>query len=241
MESILEQRGHRVTARYDTHPSTGDMHELSAEILGAADIAIEFSLADAVLPNARAYVSAGIPAVVGTTGWDAVREEIKLMVEQNGAAYLWGYNFSVGAHILFSLVEHAARLVDGLPEYDIFGYELHHTKKKDSPSGTAMILSEKILSACSRKKKVAVDRMDRKIEPEELHFASVRGGSIPGIHSVLLDSQADTIEIRHSARNRNGLALGAVLAAEWLLEKKGFFQVEDFIGDLFHKEAGDED
>ena len=240
VESVLNQRNHTVVGRYDSQPGIGDTDQLTPELLASADTAIEFTLADAVLPHARAYAGAGLPAVVGTTGWDADRSAVEKLIRDHDGAYLWGSNFAVGAHIMFSLVEHAAKLINFLPDYDIFGYELHHTKKKDSPSGTAVTISDKILDNCERKTKLATQRMDRRIEPEELHFASVRGGSIPGIHTVLLDSAVDTVEIRHTARNRNGLALGAVMAAEWLLDKKGFFQVEDFIGDLFNKEAGDE-
>jgi 4-hydroxy-tetrahydrodipicolinate reductase len=232
VEKILTARGHEIAGRIDPKDPEADAEGLTTELLGAADAAIEFSLAGAVFNNARSYVENGVAAVVGTTGWEDSREEIRTLVDAGKGSLLWGSNFSVGAHIFFSLANKAAAIIDGIGEYDIMAYELHHSRKKDSPSGTALKLGEGILANCSRKKRIVTDRLDRKIDPEELHIASVRGGSIPGIHTVVLDSSADSIEITHSARNRSGFALGAVLAAEWLEDKTGFFRIEDFIQEL---------
>ena len=123
-------------------------------------------------------------------------------------------------------------LANAVPDYDIMVHELHHKLKKDSPSGTAITLAEKILANCDRKTKIVTQCLDRRIEPEELHVSSTRGGSIPGIHTMYMDSPADTIEITHSARSRGGFALGAVMAAEWIKGKKGFYSVEDFIKEI---------
>ena len=114
----------------------------------------------------------------------------------------------------------------------MFGYELHHNRKQDSPSGTAKSLAKIIVNNFSRKKKVIYEKLDRKIEADELHFASIRGGSVPGTHVIGFDSAADSIELKHEARSRAGFALGAVLAAEWIKGKKGFFEVNDFMNDL---------
>jgi len=232
VESVLLSRGHTVTAKVDPQVPEADAETVTAELLADADAAVEFSLADGVFNNVRSYVENGVPAVIGTTGWESSRDEIHSLVEAGKGALLWGSNFAIGAHIFFALVNKVAAVIDTIPEYDIMAYELHHSRKKDSPSGTALRLGEGILANCSRKKTIVTDRIDRRIGEDELHIASVRGGSIPGIHTVLIDSPADTIEIRHSARNRSGLALGAVRGAEWLVNRTGFFQVEDFIQDL---------
>ena len=230
IEKILLNRGHLIAGRVDPSGS-GDAEELSAAILKKADAVIEFALPDSIRKNTELYMKAGVPAVVGTTGWDSRREEIRSIVEDAGGSYLWGSNFSIGAHMLFILTEKAASLINAADNYDIMVNEYHHKLKKDSPSGTALTIAEKIIKGSAVKTEVVTDRLDRAIKPNELHVGSIRGGSIPGIHSVVIDSDADTIEIKHSARNRSGFAYGAVLAAEWLKEKKGFFRVENFISE----------
>ena len=230
IEKILLSRGHSIAGRVDPSGS-GDYKELNPEIVRNADAVIEFSLPTSIKENAELYADAGVPAVVGTTGWDNIREDVREAVEKRNGTYLWGSNFSIGAHMLFILTEKAASLVNSANHYDIIVNEYHHKLKKDSPSGTALTIAEKIINISDQKFKVVTETLDRAIEPDELHVGSVRGGSIPGTHSVVLDSDADTIEIRHTARNRSGFALGAVLAAEWLKGKKGFFRVEDFISE----------
>jgi 4-hydroxy-tetrahydrodipicolinate reductase len=232
VEAALLSRKHSIAARIDSKPGAGDYTELSTEILAKADAVIEFSLPSAVLENVKLYTRAGIPAVIGTTGWEKDRQAAEKLVLDAGSALLWGNNFSIGAHIFFHLTGVLAGLINGITEYDIMGYELHHNQKKDSPSGTALTMAEHIMKNCTRKKSLITDKIDRQIQPEELHIASIRGGSIPGIHKVLADSLADTIELSHTARSRGGFALGSVLAAEWLINKKGFYNVENFIKDL---------
>ncbi len=232
IEEVLLGRGHTITARVDIAEGIGDYNDVTPSLLTGCDMVIEFSLASAVKPHVQAYSEAGVPVVIGTTGWEDERNTIRDIVAKTGGALLWGANFSIGAHILFALASQASKIIEPLEEYDIFVHEIHHTGKKDSPSGTALTLAEKILNGNVRKNKIATEAFHRQIEPNELHVSSTRGGSVPGIHSVFLDSAADTVEIKHTARSRKGFALGAVKAAEWLIGKKGFFQVEDFINDL---------
>ncbi len=234
VERALLDRRHTIVSRVDPSPGCGDVRSLDEGILRSGEVVIEFGASAGVLENARRYGAAEIPAVVGTTGWDGSREAVRTVVEQAGSAYLWGANFSIGAHLFFDLVERAARLIDTLPQYDIMMLELHHNRKKDSPSGTALTAASRILAASTRKRRIVDTKLDRQIEPDELHVASLRGGAHPGLHSVILDSAFDTIEITHTARNRSGFALGAVLAAEWLVagERRGFLKVEDFIQEL---------
>lgn len=146
---------------------------------------------------------------------------------------MWGNNFSIGAHLLFKLTAEAASLIENLTDYDIMIHEIHHKMKKDSPSGTALTLAEKILQNNARKTVIQTGTLNRAIRPEELHVVGIRGGSVPGVHTVTVDGPHDTIELTHTARSRCGFATGSVMAAEWLKDRQGFFRVEDFIDDLF--------
>ncbi len=235
VEAILQARGHAVTARIDMTPGVGDACEVSSEILRSSQAVIEFSLPEGVLGHVRQYAAAGVPAVVGTTGWEERRAEAKTIVEGFQSALVHGTNFSLGAQMFLQLVERAAAMIADLPEYDIMVTEWHHKLKKDSPSGTALTTADRILRNLPRKTQVNTGRIDRAIRDDELHVASVRGGSIPGIHEVLLDSLADSIEIKHTARSRSGFALGAVLAAEWVVTRPqaGFVDVEEFARQYF--------
>jgi 4-hydroxy-tetrahydrodipicolinate reductase len=232
VERVLAERGHSVAARVDAAAGRGDSPTLTPAIASKADVAIEFSTADAVAGNARLYAGLGLSAVVGTSGWHSKLDEVAGIVAGSSIGYLHGSNFAVGAHLFFALVGRAVRLIDPLPEYDILSWEVHHRRKRDSPSGTALSMANVITSASSRKKRIVTGRLDRPIAADELHVASVRGGEVPGIHTVLLDSLFDTIEITHSSRSRGGFALGAVMASEWLAGRKGMFTVDDFISDL---------
>jgi 4-hydroxy-tetrahydrodipicolinate reductase len=228
VEEVLGERNHRVTARID--PVTGDTD--AASFADKAEIVIEFSLPDAVVDNASLYANAGINAVVGTTGWYGEVDKVKAIVEKAGTGFLYASNFSVGAHLFFKIVKAAASLVNAYPDFDIMAYEWHHKRKKDSPSGTAHTLAQIMMSQIDRKETLATEKLDRPVDEKELHFASIRGGFAPGVHRIMIDSDADTIELVHTARNRKGLALGAVLAAEWLVDRKGFYDMEAFVRDV---------
>lgn len=234
IESVLLSRGHEVTARVDPEPNRGDARSLSAELLNGSEGVIEFSLPGGVVANAGLYSSAGIPAVVGTTGWEADHDAVRRIYQENkaGAALLYGSNFSIGANLFRVLSEFAAQIIGPIQDYDVMMLEKHHSGKQDSPSGTAITVAESLIKAHPRKNRIVTNRLDRRIEPDELHLASLRGGSVPGTHSVEFDSPADTISITHTARNRGGFALGAVLGLEWLSGRTGFFSVENFIEDV---------
>ncbi|MBN2443968.1 MAG: 4-hydroxy-tetrahydrodipicolinate reductase [Spirochaetales bacterium] len=229
VEAICAQRKHTIVAKVD--PVCGDAPALTKELADQADVAIEFALPESAYDNVKLYTELDLPAVCGTTGWYDRVDEFRNLVTQSSIGYLYGSNFSIGAHLFFKLVARAAQLINPFPEYDIMGFEAHHNRKKDSPSGTALSIANIILENVERKKTILTDKCDHSINESELHFASLRGGHIPGIHKVIIDSEADTIEVSHSARNRGGLALGAVLASEWLKDKKGFFNIDDFISE----------
>ncbi len=235
VEKILLERNHEIVGKIDVKQAPGVSPELTEELAGTADVAIEFSIPGAVLANAKTYVKYSLNAVVGTTGWYKDVEKLKEILKDKTIGYIYGSNFSIGAQLFFKLVGYAAKLFEPFSQYDIMGYELHHKRKKDSPSGTAISIANIILQNNKRKKKIVTEKLDRAIEEEELHFASVRGGEIPGVHTVLIDSLADTITLTHSARSRAGFALGAVLAAEWIIKRKGLFNVEDFISSNLEK------
>ena len=231
IEAVLLQRGHEVICRIDP-AGNGDAKELNPAILKEADGVIEFALPGGIIDNISTYSKASVPAVIGTTGWEQQRSQAEEIVRKNGSALLWGNNFSIGANLFFDLVSRAASLINSIEEYDIMVNEYHHKRKKDSPSGTALTTAEIILNNLDRKKNIQTETLNRAIRDDELHVGSVRGGSIPGIHRVTLDSEADSIEISHIARNRKGFALGAVRGLEWLSGKSGFFSVDDFIRDI---------
>jgi len=203
--------------------------------LCGAQAAIEFTRPDTAFDNVMALVGKGIPAVVGTTGWTDRLDEARRAAQAAGTALFWSSNFSLGVNLFYRIAWHAARLADAFPEYDVGGFESHHNGKLDSPSGTARTLVEGVLAAMTRKDTAVWETLDRRPEPGELHFPSLRVGSVPGQHSLFLDSPADTIEITHTARSREGFASGAVRAAMWLAGdggRKGYFTMDDMLGDI---------
>ncbi|MFW5995589.1 MAG: 4-hydroxy-tetrahydrodipicolinate reductase [Spirochaetia bacterium] len=230
IEQILATRGHTLHARVDNQNSQADVTSLES-VSGSPDCAIEFASPEGVVDNARWYTDHGVAAVVGTTGWDAERSRVRSMVEAGDGSYLWGANFSVGANLFFALVKAAGALIDRFEDYDPMLLETHHRGKKDSPSGTALEAARRLLSVSSRKSEIVTEALQRQIEPHELHVASMRGGSVPGVHELSFDSPFDTITVSHKARTRSGFALGAVLAAEWLSGRTGFFSIDDFFAD----------
>lgn len=230
IEKILLSRGHTVET---ADPVTAAKYkEITPAILETADVVIDFSAPSAVEKNCDVYVKGKTPVVMGTTGWENIREQVAKKVEAAGIGFIWGSNYSVGANLFINFVGKATALVNNFPEYDVLLHEFHHKRKKDSPSGTAIWAAEEIIKNSSQKTKIVTERLDRQIAADELHVSSTRGGDIPGTHTVMYDSFADTIEITHKARNRNGFALGAVLASEWIINKKGFIKVEDFFKEL---------
>jgi 4-hydroxy-tetrahydrodipicolinate reductase len=236
-EAAALQRGHVVSERVDPVAAGAGYKTLDEVRSFSAEAVIEFALPDGIEERVRWYAAHGLPAVIATTGWTVKTAAVKAIVDAAGGALVYGANFSVGANLFFAIVRRAAQLVRLFPGYDALAYELHHKRKKDSPSGTALTTGDILLEELGPggKKKLVTDKLDRAVGPDELHFASVRGGFIPGTHTVLFDSAEDTIEITHTARNRAGFALGAVLAAEWIAGKKGCFEFTDFMSEVLAK------
>jgi 4-hydroxy-tetrahydrodipicolinate reductase len=246
IESLAMARGHQIAAVIDPYgggvslagkpvvPSLDD-----AGNLGDPEAAVEFTRPDRAPENIRALAERRIPAVVGTTGWYDKLEELEKVVEAAGSSLVWASNFSLGVNLFYRIAAYAAGIIDPFPEYDVGGWEAHHNKKADSPSGTAKTLVEQVLAQTSRKTRAVWDSLDRPPGEEELHFSSLRVGSLPGVHTLVFDSPADTISLSHSARNRDGFALGALRAAEWLISpqpgepagepRRGVFTMDDVL------------
>ena len=210
------------------------MKGANGKSLKNAEAAIEFTHPDSAPGNLLFLAREKIPAVSGTTGWYGKLPEISRAVNDNGTSMIWSSNFSLGVNIFFRIAAYAAKMTDPFEEYDVGGYEAHHNKKADSPSGTAKTLVERVLAQMTRKKKAVYEMLDRPPAADEIHYASLRVGSVPGTHKILFDSAADTIEITHTARSREGFAAGAVLAAQWITAKKrtGVFTVDDVLAEL---------
>ncbi len=197
------------------------------------DACIDFTSPAAVMDNISFYCKNKINAVIGTTGWYDKVDKVKKMVEASGIGLIYASNFSIGVNILYKIVDAASRIIDHFDDYDAAGHEFHHNQKLDSPSGTAKSIANIMLKNIKRKKHAIYSEVNRKIKDDELHFSSTRVGSIPGTHCVIFDSPADTIEIKHTARSRIGFASGAVHAGRWISGKKGFFEIEDMMDDMF--------
>jgi 4-hydroxy-tetrahydrodipicolinate reductase len=240
IEQTARDQGHSLSVIVDPFASdTQTGRKISKTIaesnFKSTDVAIEFTQPDMAAANIIALAEKKIPIVVGTTGWYDRLNEISKVVEKADIPLIWASNFSIGVNMFYRIAWYAAELANNFPEYDAGGFEAHHNRKMDSPSGTAKILAEGALSKIDRKKRIVWETMNRRPEEDEFHFPSLRLGNVPGTHSLFFDSQADTIEITHRARSREGFASGAVRAAQWLTAQRrfGVFTIEDMMNDLF--------
>jgi 4-hydroxy-tetrahydrodipicolinate reductase len=241
IEQVARTQGHNITVIVDPFASNAPAGITINESIAQAnfdsvDAAIEFTRPDTAAANIIALAERKIPTVTGTTAWqEKAFDEVTKAVEKANSSLLWASNFSIGVNLFYRIAWYAAKLANSFCEYDVGGFESHHNKKMDSPSGTAKTLAEGVLSRINRKKKIVWETMNRKPEEDELHYPSLRIGSVPGTHSLFFDSPADTIEITHTARSREGFASGAVQAAEWLTarQRHGVFTIDDMMKDIF--------
>lgn len=231
IESMAKEKGHEICVIIDPN-CEGCGKEINESTLKDAEVCIDYTHPSVIIDNIKKVAAAGKNVVVGTTGWYDKMDDVKKIVEDSGIGLIWSGNFSIGVNAFFKIIENAAEIFNNLDNYDVMANELHHKNKADSPSGTASMIGDILVKGIDRKDKVVVEMLDRKIEDNEIHVASVRGGSIPGTHSVLFDSLQDTIELKHTARGREGFAFGSVLAAEFLNGKKGFFGIDDLMKDI---------
>jgi len=223
IEEIAVERGHEIVLKIDvTNPS-----DFNNKNLSRADVAIEFTGPESAFENVRACLSAGIPIVSGSTGWLEKYDEIMQYCESKNGTFLYASNFSIGVNIFFELNKRLAALMAPHPEYDVSMIEIHHAEKRDSPSGTAITLAQQIMEKIPGKELWVNHISDN---PRELEIISERINPAPGTHKVKYRSAIDDIEIIHEAHTRKGFASGAVLAAEFLKDKKGIFSMKDVLG-----------
>jgi len=189
---------------------------LAAADFQGIDVAVDFTIPEAVRSNVETIGSFGVNMVIGTTGWLEHTDAVKRSVEQNGIGLVWSPNFSIGVNVFFRLVREAAHLLAAQTEYGAWAWEIHHAAKKDAPSGTLLKLVEQM-------KKAGYSR--------PIDVGANRAGMVPGTHEIGFDSAADTITLRHVARSREGFALGALKAAQWVVGKKGFYEFGDIVFD----------
>jgi 4-hydroxy-tetrahydrodipicolinate reductase len=230
IEKIATDRKHEIVLIID-HDNQQDM---TPENLQKADVVIEFSTPHSVLENIEKCFDAGVPVVVGTTGWYDQIPAVKEQCISSNSALLYASNFSVGVNVFFHVNKILAKIMNKYPYYDVQVEEIHHTQKLDSPSGTAITIAEGIIQNLDAKtewKNVlttdSAEATEDIVKDNQVLIESLRIENVPGTHTVTYDSDVDSIEFKHTAHNRNGFALGAVLAAEWLQGKKGFYTVQD--------------
>jgi len=213
VERIALERGHRIGVKLD-EINNADFVGITEENFRGVDVAIDFSIPSAAIANIEKIAALKVNLVVGTTGWLENLEDAQEAVAKNDIGLVWSPNFSVGVNAFFRIVAEATRLLSGEPEYEAWAWEIHHSAKKDAPSGTLLKL---------------VDDMRKAGYEKRVDVGSNRAGSIAGTHEIGFDSPADTITLRHTARSREGFALGAVKAAEWIAGKKGFHEFGDIL------------
>lgn len=226
IEEIALQQQLQIVAKIDPKLDTSEINEKN---LCKADVCIDFSTPETALENIKKLCTLNQTIVVGTTGWYEHLNTVKELVALHKNALLYAPNFSIGVHLFLKMVSDAATLINQFDDYDVSGYEVHHKEKQESPSGTAKAIAEILQKQIDRKKAITYEKMNRKVTSDELHFASLRAGFNPGQHTVLFESYEDTITLTHQARNREGFAKGALLAAKWLLNKKGFYTIHDLM------------
>lgn len=222
IEQIARYKGHEVTYKIDQNN-----HDLLHTLNGnTTDAAIEFTQPEQAFSNLKYCLEHGIPVVCGTTGWLEKRKEIEAICQHNKGAFFYASNYSVGVNIFFHLNKWLAQVMNGYPEYQISTEEIHHTEKKDAPSGTSITLAEGILENYPSKTNWINEAQGK---ANELPIVSKRLANVPGTHTVVYESTIDAIEIKHTAHSREGFAQGAVLAAEWLKGKTGVFGMDDLL------------
>jgi 4-hydroxy-tetrahydrodipicolinate reductase len=219
IESIALQRGHEVILKIGEH----NRLTVTEADMKACDVMIDFSTPHAVIGNIHFVLNAQVPMVVGTTGWHDSLEAIAQLCKLQNGSLVYGSNFSVGVNIFFALNKYLAGIMDHYADYEPSIHEIHHTQKLDAPSGTAISLGKDLLGQLKRKTGWSMQPK----QPAELLISADRVENVPGTHEVTYTSNIDTIQITHIAHNRKGFALGAVMAAEWIIDKKGFFEVKN--------------
>jgi 4-hydroxy-tetrahydrodipicolinate reductase len=225
---VAPDRGHAIVSEFDVDRPFG---EASPSALNGAEVAVDFSLPSLALSHIRTYCEWGLPAVVGTTGWYDELDTVEALVDTHEASLLYAPNFSMGVAVVRQALNGILPLLDQLDDYDPFVQEMHHTRKVDSPSGTAQMLGDLVVEGLERKDHVEPETQHERIDPSAVHVTSTRAGTVYGEHTVGFDGPYDQITVGHQAKNRRGFAAGAVRAAEWLADRRGLFTLDDMLAD----------
>jgi len=220
IEKIALERGHTIVQKLNR----GDTFKPAG-----VDVAIDFSLPEAAVPNISFCINSGVPIISGTTGWLDQYDEMVALCKEKGGAFLYASNFSVGVNLFFELNKKLASLMNNQLEYQVGLEETHHTQKLDAPSGTAITVAEGVIENAQHKTWKLQESDTQKFSNSYVPIRSLREGKVPGTHTVTYTSPIDTIAISHEAHSRQGFAMGAVIAAEWLLGKKGVFSMRDVL------------
>ncbi|MEE3999351.1 4-hydroxy-tetrahydrodipicolinate reductase [Tenacibaculum sp. FZY0031] len=216
IEKIALQRGHEIVIK----TSGKEVYDITK-----ADVAIDFSIPSSAYNNISNCINNNVPVISGTTGWlDKYNDIVDLCNDKKGA-FIYASNFSLGVNVFFELNKQLAKMMSTLEQYNVSIEEIHHTKKLDAPSGTAITLAEGVIENTNQK----AWELDKKTSEENIPITAIRTPDVPGTHTVTYNSEIDTIDIKHTAHNRQGFALGAVIAAEWLHNKTGVFTMRDVL------------
>lgn len=220
IERLAKEKGHKIAVIFDKTPTHSELRDHNI------DVAIEFSHPDAAFENLNVLLGSNIPTVCGTTGWLGKLDQIEQKVTQYNGSFLYASNFSLGVNLFFEIVQQTAQLMKDQDLYDLKLTEIHHTQKKDAPSGTAITIAEKIMQ------KTGFEHwsLDKKEGKKDIPIYALREPEVPGTHIVEYFSDIDSIELKHTANSRDGFALGAIKAAEYIYDKKGIFTIKDVLG-----------
>ncbi|MDE6297926.1 MAG: 4-hydroxy-tetrahydrodipicolinate reductase [Muribaculaceae bacterium] len=228
IENIAKERGHEVVSVIDVD----NRDDFDSEAFVSADVAIEFTIPTSAAGNVLKCFEKGVPVVCGTTAWTDRLPEMKALCDEGKGTLMWASNFSVGVNIFMALNRYLTKMMNAFPQYHPRMVETHHIHKLDHPSGTAVTLAENLIEESSTMKGWAEPEEGKVIAEDILEIDHIREGEVPGIHTIEWDSAQDTISITHSAKTREGFAMGAVMAAEWLAGKRGFHTIGEMYGEL---------
>ena len=228
IEKVALERGHQIVCKVDIDEND----KFHSPEFKSADVAIEFTTPKSALNNYRKAFESNVPVVSGTTGWLEDIDEIKNECNNNGKTFFYASNFSLGVNLFFAVNKYLSKLMNNFPDYEVVMEETHHIHKLDAPSGTAITLAEDIIANIKRKNSWALYNDTDDNKSDIIEIKDYREGEVPGIHSVIYESDVDSIKITHNAKSRRGFALGAVLAAEFTKDKKGFLGMQDLLGNL---------
>lgn len=228
IERIALERGNEITCRIDKD----NPEDFDSEAFRSSDVAIEFTTPSTAVGNIDRCFKAGVPVVCGTTGWTARLDEMRARCENGEGTLMWASNFSIGVNIFMAVNKYLAKLMNSFPQYSPSMVETHHIHKLDHPSGTAITLAEQIVEESVKVDDWKEPDEEGNVPEGKLRIDHIRSGEVPGIHTIIWDSAVDEISITHSAKSRDGFALGAVMAAEWLAGRKGFHSIDEMLSDL---------